>query len=87
LASATANPLNDRQVRALLVASRETHADELDCDEFLAHMAQYAEARAAGRAIPDALVKVEAHDRLCANCAEECAALIELVRAQQAGAG
>jgi hypothetical protein len=49
--------------------------------------AQYAEARAAGRTIPDALAKVEAHDRLCANCAEECAALIELVRAEQAGAG
>ncbi len=75
-------PLNDQQVRALLVASRETHADEIDCEEFLTQMARYAEARAAGRPIPASLARVEEHERLCANCAEECAALIELVRGE-----
>lgn len=76
-------PLNDQHVRALLVACRETRADEIDCEEFLTEMAQYAEARAAGRSIPEALAKVEAHDCLCANCAEECAVLVELVRAER----
>jgi hypothetical protein len=28
---------------------------------------------------------VEAHERPCANCAEECAALVALVRAEQQG--
>ena len=74
-------PLNDQHVRALLVASRETRAEEIDCEEFLTHMAQYVEARVAGRAIPEALAKVEAHERLCANCAEECGALVDLLRA------
>lgn len=80
-------PLHDHHVRSLLVASRETHADEIDCEEFLESMARYAEARAAGRSIPEALAKVEAHERLCANCAEECAALVEMVRAEERGAG
>jgi hypothetical protein len=75
--------IKDQQVRSLLVAVRETHADEIDCEEFLASMAQYAETRAAGRAIPETLAKVEAHERLCANCAEECAALVELLRTEQ----
>jgi hypothetical protein len=76
-------PINDQQLRSLLVASRETHADEIDCEEFLADMAQYAETRAAGRAIPETLAKVEAHERLCASCAEECRTLIEWLRAEQ----
>jgi len=74
-------PLTDEQARALLLAVRETHAEEIDCQEFLAHMAAYVEARAAGRALSDALTKVAAHERLCGNCSEECRALIELVRA------
>ncbi len=77
-------PLSDRQVRALLLACRETHADEIDCDQFLTLSAEYAEARAEGRALPQALAKVEEHQRLCANCREECGALIELIRAEHA---
>lgn len=73
-------PLSDRQVRALLLACRETHADELDCEQFLMFLADYAEARAEGRATPTTLAKVEEHERLCANCREECGALVELIR-------
>ncbi len=76
-------PLSDEQVRALLLASRETHADELDCEQFLAFVAEYAEARAEGRALPGALAKVEEHERLCANCREECGALVELIRSHE----
>jgi hypothetical protein len=75
-------PLNDQHVRALLVACRETHADEIDCEEFLTHMAQYAEARASGQSIAEELAKVAAHERLCANCAEECHALVDFVRTE-----
>ena len=79
-------PLTDQQTRALLEASRETHDDELDCDGFLSHLAQYAEARACGAAVPAALAMVEAHERLCANCREECAALVDVLRADEANA-
>jgi hypothetical protein len=75
-------PLHDQQIRALLVACRETHPEEIDCEEFLDHLAEYAEARADGRAPPDKLSRVVAHERLCANCAEECSALIDLLQAR-----
>ncbi len=80
-------PIRDQHVHALLVALGETHADEIDCEEFLAQMAPYAEARAWGHSIPEALAKVVAHERLCANCAEECRALIEMVRDHKPAAG
>jgi hypothetical protein len=73
-------PLKDQQVHALLVACRETHDDEIDCDAFLSIMAPYAEARAEGRALPPALTLAEEHERLCANCREECHALMDLLR-------
>ncbi len=73
-------PLRDEQIRALLLACRETHEEEIDCEQFLTGVAEYAEARAEGRAIPPALAKVEAHERLCANCRDECGALVALLR-------
>ncbi len=74
--------LSDSQVRALLEATRETHANEIDCEEFLTTMAAYAEARAQGRPLPEALAKAEEHERLCGNCREECRALTELIRTE-----
>ena len=73
-------PFSDPQVRALLRACRETHAYEIGCEQFLAFLAEYAEARAEGRAPPRRLGEVEEHERLCANCREECAVLIDLIR-------
>jgi hypothetical protein len=71
--------IRDEQVRSLLSASRETRDVEIDCDEFLSLMAQYAEVRAEGRAVPKGLEKACAHERLCASCREELAALVEIV--------
>jgi hypothetical protein len=75
-------PLNDQHVRALLVATGETHEEEIDCEGFLDRVAAYAEARAEGRALPASFAKVEAHERLCANCAEESRALVEMLRGE-----
>ncbi len=72
--------LTDPQVRGLLAVLGETRAHELDCEQFLARMAQYAELRAAGQPVPDALADVEQHERLCANCREECQALVDVLR-------
>lgn len=77
-------PLTDKQIHALLVACRETHESEIDCEDFLAAMAEYAEARVAGAELPSALAAAAAHERLCANCREECAALIELLGPENA---
>jgi hypothetical protein len=75
--------LSDREAHALLLAVRETHDDEIDCEQFLARVAEYAEARKAGSHLEEALANVEAHERLCDNCREECAALFELLRSAE----
>ena len=72
--------LTDPQVHGLLSVLAETGAHELDCEQFLARMAQYAELRAAGQPVPTALADVAQHERLCANCREECQALVEVIR-------
>lgn len=71
--------LNNEEIRNLLQACQETHDEEVDCEQFLAHMAAYAEKRAKGEAMPKALEKVDQHQRLCPTCREECEALLEVL--------
>jgi nitrate reductase assembly molybdenum cofactor insertion protein NarJ len=72
--------LNDEQVRALLLATRETRDVEIDCDELLAQLPAYVEQRSA---VPAAerggFTEVEAHLRLCRNCREEWQALVSAI--------
>lgn len=75
--------LRDAHVHGLLGVLAETQDLEIDCEQFLDHMAAYAELRAAGRPVPDALAQVVAHERLCANCREECQALTEAIRDEE----
>lgn len=75
-------PLNDHQVHALLIASRETHDEEIDCEQFLDAMGSLVEARIEGRALPASLALAVAHERLCANCREETQALLDAVGAE-----
>jgi hypothetical protein len=71
--------LTNQQVHGLLVATRETHDDEIDCEQFLTVMAEYVEARHEGRGMPAAFAQAEQHERLCANCREEAHALAGLL--------
>jgi hypothetical protein len=77
--------LNDDQLRGLLQASAATRDAEIDCDEFLAVMAEVAEARVAGRPLPPALVLAAEHEQRCATCREECDALVEAIAPDPAG--
>lgn len=72
--------LDDKQLRALLLALAETRPEEINCEQFLGLMAYYAELRAEERPLPEALAHAEAHERLCASCREECEALVALLR-------
>lgn len=72
--------LNDGQIRALMEASAATRDVEIDCEAFLDRMARYAEIRAASAPLPDDLRLAAEHEHLCANCREECAALVEMLR-------
>jgi hypothetical protein len=71
--------LRDDQVRAVLDVSRETRDVEIDCEDFLSLMAEYAEVRAEGRAVPQGLEKAVAHERLCGSCREELTALVDIL--------
>jgi hypothetical protein len=71
--------IRDEQVRSLLNASRDTRDVEIDCDEFLSLMAEYAEVRVEGRTVPKALEQASVHEQLCTSCREELAALVEIL--------
>jgi hypothetical protein len=68
--------LNHEQVRALAQVLDATDDVELDCAGFAMQMASLAERRLAGDPMPASLHQAVRHEKLCANCREECAALI-----------
>jgi hypothetical protein len=69
--------LTTDELRGLLEATWKSRERELTCDELLDVMAELAEARAAGVALPAELKPfVEHHLALCPSCAEELEALV-----------
>ena len=67
--------MNQEQVRALAQVVGATDETELDCEGFVMQMAALAERQLAGGPLPDELRLAARHEKLCANCREECAAL------------
>jgi hypothetical protein len=49
-------------------------------------MAEFAETQLVGAAIPDALRHIHAHIEFCPECAEEYAALLDVLNASSSGA-
>jgi hypothetical protein len=78
--------LREEQIRALLRVTRETRGVEIDCEAYLARMPAYAEARAdRRRPLPAGFDEVIEHERLCANCREETAALLQMLGHERKG--
>jgi len=73
-------PLDKQQVRRLLAFIADTRDDEIDCDECLAGMAEFAEAELVGVGILDGLKRIEAHISGCPECAEEYGLLRDVLR-------
>jgi hypothetical protein len=73
--------LRDDQVRVLLIACQQTQEEEIDCDQFLVGVPQYAEGVAGDAPRGVDFAKVEAHERLCAHCRGELAALVDCILA------
>ncbi|MFT3694491.1 MAG: hypothetical protein QM831_15190 [Kofleriaceae bacterium] len=71
--------MKDEQIAGLLGVLGETHDHEIDCEQFLDRVARYADLKAANTPIPDELAPVVEHEKLCANCREECAALVDAI--------
>ena len=65
----------DQKIRGLLGALDATHDNEIDCETFIEHAAALVEARRSGGPLPSALELAELHEKLCANCREECSSL------------
>jgi len=76
-------PLDRQQLQRLLGFIANTHDDEIDCDECLAEMAEFAERELAGLVISEALRRTEAHLASCPECAEEYALLLAALRAEE----
>ena len=74
-------PLDKQQVKVLVSAVADTREDEINCDECLAGMAEFAERQLVGAEIREALKQIQAHIDFCPECAEEYEALLEAVSA------
>lgn len=70
-----AMPVTKDEIRQLVGLVRDTRAAEIDCDECLVLVGEYAEARLAGLPVAEGMDAVEQHLRICPECREEFEAL------------
>ncbi len=75
-------PLSKDQLSRLLVIVADTRDDEITCDECLAGMAEFADARLLGNTISTALERIEAHLEFCPECKQEYELLLALLATQ-----
>jgi len=73
--------LDDAKLEGLLGVCKETHDEEIDCEQFFALAARLVELRLSGVAPGDEFRAACEHERLCSHCREEMDALTEMVRA------
>ncbi len=73
-------PLSKQEVDDLMHLVGLTKDDEINCEECLAQVAEFAERELAGKPIPEALNCVQHHLAICAECHEEYEALRQALR-------
>lgn len=64
-------PLSNEQVEELLRQIGLTKDEEINCDECLLLVAEFAERRLAAGTVPEGLEAIEQHLALCGECREE----------------
>ena len=67
--------LNNKQIKGLAHLIGLTREQEMNCNECLDRVAEFAECELTGKPIPDALEAVSHHLSLCTECREEYEAL------------
>lgn len=77
--------LNQKQIDNLLGLISHTREDEINCNECLHHLAEFAEIRLRNQPLPAALASVEHHLSVCAECREEYQALRDALRTMDPG--
>lgn len=75
--------LEREQIRSLVAAVSATRETEIDCDQCLAGMAEFAEAELVDAELSDALRRVREHLVGCPECAEEYALLEALLQSEE----
>jgi len=68
-------PLSKKEIDGLLRAISLTNETEINCEQCLAVVAEFAEYELASKSIPDSLKVVEQHLSICTECCEEYKAL------------
>ena len=63
--------LDQSKIKILLEALVLTNETEVDCDECFDSMSEFAESQLSGASVPEALVLIDDHIRICADCKEE----------------
>lgn len=71
--------LTKRQIEILADAVQKTRDEELDCDEFMVHLAAWGERVLQGQSIDDASQSVKHHLHICPECEEEFRVLKEVL--------
>lgn len=74
-------PLSKKEIDELLRLIGLTRNNEINCEECLSLIAEFAELQLAGRPIAEALEAVEHHLSICAECREEYEALQRALKA------
>ena len=68
------------QINGLMHLIGITRETELNCNECLEHVAEFAECELTGKEVPEALEAVSHHLTLCHECKEEYDELMKLLR-------
>lgn len=68
-------PLSKKEIDGLLRLIGLTQDHEINCEQCLSLIAEFAERELAGKSIPEGLKAVEHHLSICAECREEYQAL------------
>lgn len=73
-------PLNQKDLANLLRLIGLTKDTEINCDQCLSLVAEFAERELAGRSVDESLRAVEEHLAICGECREEYEALRKAIK-------
>jgi uncharacterized protein with PIN domain len=76
-------PLSKKQIDELMRLIGLTEHNEINCEQCLSLVAEFAEQILAGKSIPEGVKAVEHHLSVCAECREEYDALREAMRGME----
>ena len=68
-------PLSNKELEGLLRLVGLTDDNEINCEQCLALVAEFAELELAGKTVPEGLKVIEQHLSVCSECQEEYEAL------------